>query len=91
MDRQPGTLPAACIPESLTFATKPQLAARVISRVLDAGTPARWVAGDEVYGDNPHLRAALESRRFGYVPAVSSTHQIVTQAGKFPVKALIQI
>ncbi|MFB7600040.1 hypothetical protein [Streptomyces sp. NPDC056160] len=51
-------------------------------------TPARWVAGDEVYGDNPHLRAALEDRRTGYVLAVSSTHPVVTRAWKFQAKAL---
>ncbi|MGW3242778.1 IS701 family transposase [Streptomyces sp. NPDC001070] len=67
----PGRCRAAGIPDSLAFATKPVLAARMIGRALDAGTPARWVAGDEVYGDNPHLRAALEHRRMGYVLAVS--------------------
>ncbi|GHG90370.1 hypothetical protein GCM10017674_18070 [Streptomyces gardneri] len=53
------------------------------------GNAPRWVAGDEVYGDNPHLRAALEDRRTGYVLAVSSTHQVTTVAGKFPAKAIV--
>lgn len=78
----------AGIPDDLAFATKPQLAARMVARALDAGTPARWVAGDEVYGDNPHLRASLEDRRTGYVLAVSSTHPLITHAGKFQPKAL---
>ncbi|MEY9848677.1 SRSO17 transposase [Streptacidiphilus sp. BW17] len=78
----------AGIPEELTFETKPQLAARMVERALDAGTPARWVAGDEVYGDNPHLRTALERRRTGYVLAVSSTHPVVTHAAKFQAKTL---
>jgi hypothetical protein len=34
----------------------------MVACALDAGTPARWVAGDEVYGDNPHLRATMEGR-----------------------------
>lgn len=76
------------IPDDLAFASKPQLAARMVERALDAGTPARWVAGDEVYGDNPHLRTALEHRRTGYVLAVSSTHPIITHAGKFQAKTL---
>lgn len=80
---------AAGIPDDLTFATKPQLAARMVTRALDAGTPARWVAGDEVYGDNPHLRATLEARPIGYVLTVSSTHQVATRAGKFQAKALV--
>lgn len=60
----------------------------MIGRALDTGTPARWVAGDEVYGDNPHLRADLEERRTGYVLAVSSTHQVIMAAGKFPAKVI---
>ncbi|MFD1660888.1 IS701 family transposase [Streptomyces caeni] len=79
---------SAGIPSGLVFATKPQLAARMVGRALDAGTPARWVAGDEVYGDNPHLRTALEHRRTGYVLAVSSTHPVITHAGKFQAKTL---
>ncbi|WP_327159382.1 IS701 family transposase [Streptomyces zaomyceticus] len=79
---------SAGIPDGLAFATKPQLAARMVERALDAGTPARWVAGDEVYGDNPHLRTALEHRRTGYVLAVSSAHPVITHAGKFQAKTL---
>jgi SRSO17 transposase len=80
---------AAGIPDGLGFATKPVLAARMVARALDAGTSARWVAGDEVYGDNPHLRATLEGRQIGYVLAVSSTHQVTTRAGRIPAKALV--
>ncbi|MFE0915638.1 IS701 family transposase [Streptomyces sp. NPDC058812] len=48
----------AAVPDGVDFATKPQLARQMIERALDAGVPAAWAAGDEVYGDNPHLRAA---------------------------------
>jgi hypothetical protein len=44
------------------FATKLALATKMICRALDAGVPAAWVAGDEVYGANPTLRAELEAR-----------------------------
>ncbi|MEV6380954.1 IS701 family transposase [Streptomyces sp. NPDC051773] len=71
----------AAVPADIAFATKPQLAARMIERALDAGVPAAWAAGDEVYGDNPKLRSALESRQLGYVLAVSSTHRVPTPAG----------
>jgi hypothetical protein len=71
----------AGIPEGIGFATKPQLAAQMIERTLDAGAPAALAAGDEVYGDNPHLRATLERRQLGYVLAISSTHRLPTQAG----------
>jgi SRSO17 transposase len=56
---------AAGIPAQVGFATKPKLAATMITRALDAGVPASWVAGDEVYGADPKLRACLESRGIG--------------------------
>ncbi|MER5371310.1 IS701 family transposase [Streptomyces sp. NPDC002722] len=68
-------------PEDIGCATKPQLAAQMIERALDAGAPAAWAAGDEVYGDNPHLRTALEGRQFDYVLAISRTHRLPTPFG----------
>jgi hypothetical protein len=44
----------------VTFATKPQLAQRMIERAVTAKVPFAWVAGDEVYGDNGPLRTWLE-------------------------------
>src|SRR5205814_2285633 len=41
---------AAGIPATVTFATKPQLAKRMIERAAGAAVPFAWVAGDEVYG-----------------------------------------
>ena len=58
---------AAGVPDDVGFATKPALARVMIARALDAGTPARWVAGDEVYGTDPTLRAELQARQVGYV------------------------
>jgi SRSO17 transposase len=79
---------AAGIPGEIGFATKPALATTVITRTLDAGIRAAWVTGDEVYGANPHLRAALEARQTGYVLAVACDHQISTHAGKRRADAL---
>jgi SRSO17 transposase len=53
---------AAGIPERVGFATKPALATQMLTRALDAGVPAAWVTGDEVYGADPRLRAELERR-----------------------------
>lgn len=80
---------AAGVPADVVFATKFQLAAVMVVPALDAATPARWVAGDEVHGGNPHLRAALEARPIGYVLAVASTHEVLTPAGKFPARTLV--
>lgn len=75
------------MPDTVGFTTKPALAARMIGRALDAGVPASWVAGDEVYGGNPHLRTELERREIGYVLAVARDHQITTRAGKLRADA----
>jgi SRSO17 transposase len=72
---------AAGVPEDVEFATKPAQATAMIARALDAGTPARWAAGDEVYGADPGLRAELVRRRIGYVLAVAKTHPVTTGIG----------
>jgi SRSO17 transposase len=80
----PARCRAAGIPAGTTFATKPKLARAMIGRALDAGVPAAWVTGDEVYGADPGLRNDLETRRTGYVLAVAKTHQVATPAGPCP-------
>ncbi|WP_078611383.1 IS701 family transposase [Streptomyces sp. UNC401CLCol] len=74
---------AAGLGEDTVFATKPELARTMIERFLDAGHQVRWVTGDEVYGGNPKLRAALEERGIGYALAVACSAEVPTQAGKF--------
>ena len=74
----PGRCRAAGIPEETAFATKPALARRMLARTLDAGVPAAWVAGDEVYGADPGLRSDLEKRDTGYVLAVACRHTFST-------------
>jgi SRSO17 transposase len=61
----------AAVPEGTEFATKPELARRMIERTLDAGAAVGWVAGDEVYGNNSRLRQWLEQRQLSYVLAVA--------------------
>jgi len=84
--------PARCrdagIPPDTAFATKPALAREMISRALDAGTPAGWVAGDEVYGQDPQLRAELARRGLGYVLAIRKSDPVVTPAGPLPAGEL---
>jgi SRSO17 transposase len=63
------------------FLTKPALAAGMLIRALNAGIPARWVAGDEVYGADPALRAELEFHRVGYVLGIGCDRRVPTEAG----------
>ena len=67
---------AAAVPEGTEFATKPELARRMIERALKAGAPCDWVAADEVYGNNNKLRQWLEDRQLGYVLAVASDQRL---------------
>jgi SRSO17 transposase len=52
----------AHVPTSVTFATKPELAQRMLERTLDSALPVAWVTGDTVYGSSQKLRASLEAR-----------------------------
>jgi SRSO17 transposase len=81
----------AGVPGEVRFATKPALAKHLITDALDAGVPARWVTGDEVYGGDPKLRSALESRGTGYVFAVSCDHRVTTATGRVRADALATI
>jgi SRSO17 transposase len=73
----------AGIGPDVEFRTKPELAVAMLTRALDAGVPAGWVAADEVYGQNAGLRLALEERGMSYVLAVPvNQYMIATQAGR---------
>lgn len=72
---------AAGIPEGVQFATKPALAASMITRAVTAGAPACLVAGDEVYGGDPRLRAAIRGLGLGYVLQVAANQRMPTAIG----------
>src|SRR5260370_23932823 len=71
----------AGIGDEVAFATKPELARRMIGRAVKAGVPFAWVAGDEVYGGNPKLRGWLEAPEISYVMAVACSEMITVAAG----------
>ena len=70
---------AANMPEEVVFATKPELAARMLWRTLDAGLTALWVTGDSVYGSYRPLREGLEQRSQAYALAVTCQEQVEVQ------------
>lgn len=81
---------AAYVPGEITFATKPTLALHMLQRAWDAGISAAWVTGDTVYGSNPPLRAALETRRQAYAFAVSCQEQVDVSGRRVRVDDLVQ-
>lgn len=61
------------IPDEVGFATKGELARRMLSRALAAGMLAEWVVGDTVYGYE-ELRLWLDEQQKHYGVAVPETH-----------------
>jgi SRSO17 transposase len=78
----------AGIGDDVAFATKPELARQMIERAIAAGTPFRWVAADEVYGQHTPLRDWLEQQGMRYVLAVPKSFTVVTAAGKLRAQEL---
>jgi SRSO17 transposase len=66
----------AGVPEEVRFATKGELARRMLERAFEAGVPARWVVADTVYGTARGFRGWLEERGRPYVMAVTGTQGV---------------
>jgi SRSO17 transposase len=97
---EPERCRAAGIPEDVTFATKPELARRLVERALDAGAKPAWVVADSVYGADSKLRFFLEAREQPYVLAVTSNqsvwveltqHRVKTLAAQVPAEAWVRL
>jgi SRSO17 transposase len=69
----------AHVPGEVVFATKPELARRMLQRTLDSGLPVAWVTGDTVYGSAQLLRADLEARKQAYALAVACKEHVEIQ------------
>ena len=76
----------AGVPAGVAFRTKPQLARAMLERALDAGVPAGWVAGDEVYGGDRRLRVWLEERGVPHVLAVKATEPLWAPTERGPAQ-----
>jgi SRSO17 transposase len=75
----------AGIDDDVEFATKPELARRMLARLLKQGIDIGWFTADEAYGDNPALRAWLEAQQVNYVMAISCNTRLNTPTG--PIQA----
>lgn len=67
---------AAGVPEKEKFATKPQLAERMLTRAWGQGVTAGWVTGDTVYGHDGKFRRFLEENGQPYLLAVPSNQPL---------------
>lgn len=66
-------LKAAHVPDKTGFATKPQIARRMIARAIAAKVPFSFVAADSVYGTGD-IETMLRKAGKGYVLGVASNH-----------------
>jgi SRSO17 transposase len=69
----------ANIPDTVDFATKCELARRMVERIWKAHIPIAWVVADTVYGSNLDLRTWLEQYQYAYVLAVACDEPVGIQ------------
>jgi len=74
-------LKAAHVPDGVGFATKPQIARKMIARAIAAKVPFAFVAADSVYGTGD-IEAMLRKAGRGYVLGVASNHVFNTWGKK---------
>jgi SRSO17 transposase len=65
---------ATHVPDDVSFATKPAIAAEMIGRAIEADVPFAWVAGDSIYGVG-EIEVGLRRAGKGYVLGVTGKHQ----------------
>lgn len=88
----------AKVPEEVQFQTKPEQAREMLQEAWERKVPMRWVTGDEVYGNAPELRDAINAEGKLYVMAVSSTcpvrlvdPKLLGNAGKTPAMTAAEV
>jgi SRSO17 transposase len=79
----------AGVPAQVVFATKPQLAIRLVQRAAAAGMSFAWVVADEVYGPGAALGTVVEALGRGYVLAVPANFQVRLHIGTYTVRELV--
>jgi SRSO17 transposase len=69
---------AAGIPADVGFATKPELAQRMLERAVAANIPFAWFTADEAYGQVGRLRLWLEEHDIAHVLAVPKSQMVIS-------------
>lgn len=78
----------AGVPETIAFATKPQLALTMIRRAIAAKLTAAWVTADEAYGRAGYFRAGLRALGLGHVVAVARDQRVTIAKQRHRVDVL---
>jgi SRSO17 transposase len=84
----PARRAVAGVPSSVRFATKIELAKRMLERAFAAEAPAHWVVGDSFYGRSHALRHWLEAHHRSYILMVPSTNAVRHDGRRWQVAAL---
>jgi len=66
----------AKVPEEIEFATKAELARRMLARAFAAGVPCAWVTGDSIYGGDRRLRLWLEEHSHWFVLGIAKNEAL---------------
>jgi SRSO17 transposase len=77
-------LKAAHVPEDVDFATKPQIARKMIARAIKAKAPFAFVAADSVYGTGA-IETMLRKAGKGYVLGVAANHVFYSWSQKLHI------
>lgn len=89
----------AHVPQTLEFATKPELGAAMLARALAGGVPCAWVTADSVYGAPWRMRDAVARAGRGYVLGVTGAQHwrwlprsstVAQAADELPARAWVQ-
>jgi SRSO17 transposase len=78
----------AGVPATVRFATKPQLAQRMLARAWHQGVRSAWVTGDTVYGHDGKFRRFLEENDQPYVLAVPANQPLFDGVSRSTVGAI---
>ena len=82
---EPARLQAVGLAPDTPFATKPQLAQRLLARAQAAGVSLAWVVGDTVHGHSGKLRSWLEARDQAYLLAVPANERFLVGRHEYVV------
>ncbi|MBN1955263.1 MAG: IS701 family transposase [Anaerolineae bacterium] len=78
--QDPARRQAAHVPEEVSFQTKAQLAAQMLAHAWTRNVPMEWVTGNEIYGDDAHLRDLIAAAGKKYVLAVAANMPVWREA-----------